>query len=82
MMMQMTFPRSRVKRGQCSECRLHPGTMVDRGRLLLTRPDGATVEMMQWTCDKCGHTMLFDLSIPRNRPWDEEPGRVEELPIN
>lgn len=82
-MMRMRFPRSRIKSsGQCNQCRLFPGNMIEMGRVALTRSDGQGVELMLWTCDKCGHTMLFDLAVPRSRPWTEEPGRVEEEPID
>ncbi len=68
-MLRMRYPRSRLKSsGQCRECRLHPGNMVDRGRVVMNRDDGSTVEFLQWTCDKCGYTMLFDLDVPRERP--------------
>ncbi len=82
-MMRMRFPRSRIKSsGQCNQCRLFPGNMTEMGRVRVTRSDGPEVELMLWTCDKCGHTMLFDLGVPRSRPWTEEPGRVEEEPID
>lgn len=82
-MMRMRFPRSRIKSsGQCTQCRLHPGNMVDTGRATFRRADGQDVEMLLWTCDKCGYTLLFDLAVPRSRPWSDEPGRVEEEPID
>lgn len=82
-MMRMRFPRSRISsNGQCKECRLFPGDLVDRGRVRWTDNEGREVEMMLWTCNKCGHTMLFDLDVPRTRPWDEDSGRVEEEPID
>jgi predicted Zn-ribbon and HTH transcriptional regulator len=81
--MQMDFPRSRIKNpGQCPQCRLHPGRMVDRGRLVLDNTSGRPVELLQWTCDKCGYTMLFDLDVARSRPWDQEDRQVQELPID
>lgn len=83
-MLRMKYPRSRLKSaGQCGECRQHPGNMEDRGRVALTRSDGSTVEFLQWTCDKCGLTKLFDLEVPRSTPWTESgPGSVEEDPID
>ena len=82
-MMRMRFPRSRIKSsGQCSQCRLFPGDMVDRGRVRVVEASGKEVELLLWTCDKCGYTMLFDLDVPRHRPWDEEPGRVDEEPVD
>jgi hypothetical protein len=82
-MIEQLYPRSRIKSsGQCSQCRLHPGNMVDSGRVRLAASD-REVELMLWTCDKCGYTMLFDLSVPRTRPWTESgPGAVFERPID
>lgn len=83
-MLKMRYPRSRLKSsGQCRECRLHPGEMVDRGRVTLTQSDGIPVELLLWTCDKCGYTMLFDLDVAWSRPWEETgPGSVEEEPVD
>jgi RNase P subunit RPR2 len=83
MTLEMTYPRSRLKSsGQCSECRLHPGNMVDSGRVRLAAQD-REIELLVWTCDKCGYTMLFDLAVPRARPWNEPgPGGVSERPID
>ena len=81
-MIEMSYPRSRLKSaGQCSQCRLHPGTMMDGGRITLN--GSREVELLLWTCDKCGYTMLFDLAIPRSHPWHESgPSAVTETPLD
>jgi len=57
--------------------------MVDRGRVTLTQTDQTTVELLLWTCNKCGFTMLFDLDVARSRPWVESgPGSVVEEPVD
>ena len=57
--------------------------MVDRGRVALTQTDGTAVELLLWTCNKCGFTMLFDLGVARSRPWEETgPGSVAEEPVD
>ena len=74
----MDYPRSRISSsGQCNKCLGHPGDMKDAGRINLQDISGKTIELLRWTCDKCGYTMLFALDIPRNRPW--ENGEFEEI---
>jgi uncharacterized cysteine cluster protein YcgN (CxxCxxCC family) len=65
----MRYPGSRTKSsGQCDKCKDY-GNMQDSGRLMLKLTNGNTVELMKWTCDTCGYTMLFDLDIPRTTPY-------------
>jgi hypothetical protein len=44
--------------------------MQDMGRLKLEDATGTSIELMKWTCNKCGYTMLFDLDVARRRPWE------------
>ncbi len=67
--MSIEYPQSRIQSsGQCDKCKGVGGFMVDRGRLNLQDASGNIVELMRWTCNKCGYTMLFDLSVPRQHP--------------
>lgn len=71
MTMSMVYPGSRIKSsGQCDKCKRFPGNMEDSGRLKLQDSAGAPIELMKWTCNKCGYTMLFDLGVARSMPWD------------
>lgn len=68
----MTYPGSRIQSsGQCDKCKQHPGYMQDSGRIKLQDTSGKPIELMKWTCNKCGHTMLFDLDVARNTPWED-----------
>ncbi|MDX6528479.1 MAG: hypothetical protein QOH41_769 [Blastocatellia bacterium] len=70
MTMSMTYPSSRIgNSGQCDQCKRSRGNMQDMGRLKLEDGTGTSIELMKWTCDQCGYTMLFDLGIARRRPW-------------
>ena len=78
MKVTMDYPRSRISSsGQCNKCSGFPGDMKDTARIKLQDPSGKTIELLKWTCNKCGYTMLFDLDIPRNRPC--ENGEFEEV---
>jgi len=55
--------------------------MKNMGRLRIPDVSGDIVELMKWTCEKCGYTMLFDLTIARNVPYDDDQFR-EVLPKN
>jgi hypothetical protein len=73
MTMSMTYPSSRIgNSGQCDQCKRSRGNMQDMGRLKVEDATGTSIELMKWTCDKCGYTMLFDLSVARRRPWQGE----------
>jgi hypothetical protein len=58
--------------------------MVDSS-LRLRDADGGVLEMLKWTCNFCGYTMLFDLDVALSRPfkgpdYDEVfPEWVEQL---
>jgi RNase P subunit RPR2 len=76
----MTYPGSRIRSsGQCNQCRGFPGDMKDTGRIKLQDASGKPIELLKWTCNKCGYTMLFDLDVPRNLPWEDNEFR-EVLP--
>jgi RNase P subunit RPR2 len=67
--MTVTYPRSRIQSaGHCEVCKGPKGFMKDAGRLRLEDAEGNPVELMRWTCQKCGYTMLFDLAVPRAVP--------------
>lgn len=69
----MKYPHSRImSSGQCKLCKPPAGMMTDAGRLLLQDTSGNTVELMRWTCNKCGHTLLFDLSVAFQRPFRDQ----------
>jgi predicted nucleic-acid-binding Zn-ribbon protein len=53
--------------------------MADSGRLRLQDVAGKTVELMRWTCQRCGYTMLFDLDVVRAHPLPDR-GVQEVLP--
>jgi len=53
--------------------------MSDTGRLRLQDVSGNWVELMKWTCGKCGYTILFDLNVPRTVPHDSDR-EIEILP--
>jgi hypothetical protein len=73
MHMSMNYPGSRIKSsGQCDKCKGFPGNMQDMGRLKLHDAKGVPVELMKWTCDKCGYTLLFDLDVARRTPLNGE----------
>jgi predicted nucleic-acid-binding Zn-ribbon protein len=68
----MTYPGSRIRSsGQCNKCRGFPGDMQDTGRIKLHDASGKTIELLKWTCDKCGYTVLFDLDVARNNLWQD-----------
>jgi hypothetical protein len=76
----MMYPGSRIKTsGQCDKCKRFPGYMQDSGRIKLQDASGKSIELMKWTCNKCGYTMLFDLDVARNKPWEDDEYR-EILP--
>ena len=79
----MRYPGSRLReRPGCDKC--ERGEMRD-SRLRLPDADGNVLEMLKWTCNFCGYTMLFDLEIAFGRPfkgpdYDEVfPEWVEQL---
>jgi RNase P subunit RPR2 len=78
-MFSIKYPQSRIKSsGQCSQCRTVVGEMQDTGRIILQDSSGKNVELLKWTCNYCGYTMLFDLNVARNVPFkgngeQEEP---------
>ena len=79
MNMRIEYPQSRPNAGQCDKCRRSPGTIRDTGRIRMQDLSGNPIELMKWTCGKCGYTMLFDLNIPRTVPHDND-GETEILP--
>ncbi len=65
MAMSLRWPASRSKRsGNCPECRCGEGKLEPRGALTL---DG--VEFYRVTCDCCGYTTLYDMSVARSTPY-------------
>lgn len=53
--------------------------MSDTGRLKLQDVSGKWIELMKWTCGKCGYTILYDLNVPRTVPHDSDQ-EIEILP--
>jgi predicted nucleic-acid-binding Zn-ribbon protein len=51
------------------------------GRIRIPDVSGNIVELLKWTCGKCGYTMLFDLTIARNVPYNDDQFS-EVLPDN
>lgn len=70
MTMSIDYPQSRSKVAQCEMCNRSPGMMSDTGRIKLQDTSGNPIELMKWTCGRCGYTMLFDLTVPRSVPYD------------
>jgi len=78
-MMTLTYPFSRISSsGQCKMCRGVIGTFQDRGLVILQTTDGKEVKLLQWTCNYCGYTMLFDPSVARQTAYRGEG--TEEIP--
>jgi hypothetical protein len=46
--------------------------MSDTGRIKLQDVSGKWIELMKWTCGKCGYTIVFDLNVPRTVPHDND----------
>lgn len=77
------YPGSRLRiTSTCEKCQR--GEMGD-SRLRLQGADGNVLEMLKWTCNNCGYTMLFDIDVALSRPfkgpdYDEVfPEWVEQL---
>jgi predicted nucleic-acid-binding Zn-ribbon protein len=66
----ITYPGSRANVTQCKVCNRNNGYMLDSGRINLDDASGKSIELMKLTCNRCGYTVLFDLDIPRNHPFD------------
>ena len=63
----MQYPGSRIGVTTTSQCeRCKSGRMRD-SPLRLTDADGMVLEMLKWTCDYCGYTMLFDIDVVLRR---------------
>jgi predicted nucleic-acid-binding Zn-ribbon protein len=81
----MRYPSSRIgvtTTTQCERCKR--GEMQD-SRLRLPDADGDVLEILKWTCNACGYTMLFDLDVALSQrfkapDYDEVfPDWVEQL---
>lgn len=44
--------------------------MVDSGRFRVQNSSSELIELMKWTCFRCGYTVFFDINVARNRPYD------------
>lgn len=78
-MLTITYPFSRIQSsGQCDMCRGTTGYFQDRGLVTLQTADGKEVKLLQWTCNYCGYTLLFDPSVARKTPYRAEG--TEEIP--
>lgn len=78
-MMTFTYPFSRIKSsGQCNMCRVVIGNFQNRGLIKLQSADGKEINLLQWTCNYCGYTLLFDPSVARQTPYRAEG--TEEIP--
>lgn len=63
------YPGSRIgvtTTAQCERCK--SGEMRDSG-LRLPDAGGNVLEMLKWTCNFCGYTMLFDLDVALSSPF-------------
>lgn len=73
----MQYPASRLRvPTSCDKC--GRGDLKD-SRLRLPDADGNVLEMLKWTCNFCGYTMLFDLHVALSRPF-EGPDYDEVFP--
>lgn len=69
MSMSIEFPQSRISHsGQCQLCKGYKGFMQNDGRVHMEDENGKRIELLKWTCNNCGHTMLFDMEVVRKRP--------------
>ena len=73
MNMSIEYPQSRIKSsGQCDKCKGIPGFMKTSGYFETQDPSGQAKKLFTWTCNKCGYTMLFDISVARTVPIDTD----------
>jgi|GEM_PF-5683061 len=71
-MLSIEFPQSRISRSsQCELCKGPKGVM-QKSKAFLQDEAGTTIELLKWTCDLCGYTMLFDMNVIRNHPLHTE----------
>ena len=69
-MMIYPYPYSRISSsGDCKVCRGQPGRYQERGVITLPCAGGGEVNLLQLSCNYCGHTMLFDLSSVKTSPY-------------
>jgi predicted nucleic-acid-binding Zn-ribbon protein len=74
--MEMSYPRSRThSSGQCPRCRLSPGQMISGEPFTLGSSD-----FLPSTCNKCGYTEIYSLTVARNIPPSSDLGVEEILP--
>jgi hypothetical protein len=59
-------------------CRGVIGNFEDRGLVTFQTNAGAVVELLRWTCNYCGFTILFDPSAPRQSQYRGEG--TEQIP--
>ncbi len=72
-MIKFKYPGSRISSsGQCKLCRGTYGDLINHGLLTLTGSDGKEVRLMRISCNYCGYTMLFDVSVVENTPYRGE----------
>ena len=73
MNMTIEYPQSRIKSsGQCDKCKGSPGFMTNSGHIESQDPSGQAKKLITWTCNKCGYTMLFDISVARTVSVDTD----------
>ena len=61
------YPASRLRvSAGCDKC--GRGEMR-YSQLRLPDADGNVLEMLKWTCNFCGYTLLFDLDVALSRPF-------------
>jgi hypothetical protein len=84
MVLMEAYPKSRISHsGYCDLCRTTKG-MMEASHLQLQDSAGRTIDLMKWTCNKCGYTLLFDLAVALSHPPDSHvnetfPAWVNEL---
>lgn len=68
------YPFSRVQLPTwCKTCKTRdPGEMVPAGRVFFDDDHRNRVSLMRLSCNKCGHTLLFDDSGPKAQPLQGE----------
>jgi hypothetical protein len=73
--MKLVYPYSRTRlTSQCQMCRVQRGTLTPGPPFWLGES-----EILPLTCDYCGHTLLFNLSVPHSTPFGD-PDNEENIP--
>lgn len=65
------YPWSRIKIRSCAFCKGEQGRLVVVGVVRLAGVERGDADLLQVSCDWCGHTMLFDQTVMERRPMPE-----------